>query len=81
MAVDPFAGYTDRYKLYCLAHGAATREELKRIEERPGGPKFPVWLTGHLREWRCLRGFKPGDVLSDVNHVEFDTWLENKVLR
>lgn len=76
---DPFAGVNCRYKLFCLAHGAKSPTEMKRLGDGPGDPNFHLWLTGNMNEWKRLKGYKSDHVMTGDDHAEFDAWLEEQI--
>mgnify|MGYP000899229991 FL=1 len=83
LCTDPFSEVNDRYRLYCLAHGADSPEEMERIEADatgPGKPIFLLWATENMYEWKRLKGLKRDHVMTEADHSEFDSWLEAKVL-
>lgn len=83
LCTAPFSEVNDRYRLYCLAHGADSPEEMERIEADatgPGKPIFLLWVTENMYEWKQLKGLGRDYAMTEADHVEFDSWLEAKVL-
>lgn len=78
--VDPFANVTNRYRLFCLDHGAESPEEMKRFVDEVGGPFYMTWISGWLRKWKSQHGYNADYMITDKDHADFDAWLAEQVL-
>lgn len=79
-ALAPWNGIQARYRAYCLAHGAATPDEMLDRDRVhwPGGVMagYIDWIGGRWAEWRRLRGRVGDHIISLADHADFDAWLE-----
>ena len=81
MSNDTWQGCQPRYKAYCLAHVAASVEEMfaRDREKYPGGMMagFINWISTQWNTWEQLTGFKK-PFKSPEDHAVFDLWLKKQ---
>ena len=73
--------WNSRYVAYAQAHGKSPDEMLEFDRERcPGGhmAEFIIWIGQKWSLWRAANSRHRDAALSDADHANFNSWLENK---
>ena len=49
-------------------------------EAYPGGVMcgYILWISEQWRLWRTEKGYGPNPILSEIDHAEFDRWLNTR---